>query len=145
MTRRVDDYRTFYKKKKIKEKKFFKRLRDFSLSASVFRVRRNESPDLRAAGAVRQGGQRGEHAVRAEPGPARPGHHILVPGQRARVHGPGRPAVGATATGQRAHRMGGRAEKHAAHSPRQARRFRQLHVRAHVRTISDNQRARGQR
>lgn len=106
---------------------------------------RNESQDLRAAGAVRQGGQRGEHAVRAEPGAARPGHDILVPGQRARVHGPGEPAVDPAAAGERAHRVGGRAEEHAAHSPGPARRLRQLHVHAHVRTISHHQRARGQR
>jgi len=76
---------------------------DFLIVRRFFRVCRNESADLRATGAVRQGGQRGEHAVRAEPGPARPGNHILVSGQRARVHGPGRPAVDPAATGQRAH------------------------------------------
>lgn len=64
---------------------------------------------MRGSRAVRQGGQRGEHAMRAESGPARPGHHILVPGKRARVYGPSEPAVGPAAAGQRAHRMGGRA------------------------------------
>lgn len=100
---------------------------------------------MRASRAVRQGGQRGEHAMRAESGASRPRHHILVPGQRARVHGPGELAVRAAAARQRAHRVGGRSEEHAAHSPRQTNRLRQLHVRAHVRTISHHQRARGQR
>lgn len=117
----------------------------FAHRPSLFCVRRNESADLRAAGAVRQGGQRGEHAVRAEPGPARPGNHILVSGQRARVHGPGRPSVDPAAAGQRAHRMDGRAQEHAAHNPRQTRRLRQLHVHAHVRTISHHQRTRSKR
>lgn len=110
-----------------------------------FSIHRDEGQDLRAAGAVRQRGQRGEHAVRAEPGPARPGHHILVPGQRSRVHGPGEPAVGTAAPGKRAHRVGGRPQEHAAHRPREAHGLRQLHVHAHIWTISHHQRARGQR
>lgn len=108
-------------------------------------IGRNESQDLRAAGAIRQRGQRGEHAVRTQPGTTRPGHHILVSGQRACVHGPGQPSVSPTAPGQRAHRMGRRAQEHAAHSPCQAHRLWQLHVHAHVRTIGHNQRARSQR
>jgi len=117
---------------------------DFLIVRRFCCVRRNESADLWATGAVRQGGQRGEHAVRAEPGPARPGNNILVSGQRARVHGPGRLTVYPAAAGQRAHRMDGRAQEHAAYNPRQACRLRQLHVHAHVRTISHHQRARGQ-
>lgn len=100
---------------------------------------------MRAARAVLQGRQRGDHAVRAEPGSSRSGHHLLVPGQRPRVHGPSEPAVGPAAAGQRPHRVGGRAQEHAAHSPGQAHGLGQLHVYAHVRTISHHQRARGQR
>lgn len=75
---------------------------------------------MRAAGAVLQGRQRGDHAVRAQPGSSRSGHHLLVPGQRSRVHGPGESAIGTAAASQRSHRVGGRTQEHAAHNPGQA-------------------------
>lgn len=111
----------------------------------LYLIHRDAGQDLRTAGAVRKGGQRVEHAVRAEPRPARPGHCVLVFGQHARVRGPGQLAVDPAAAGQCTHRMGGRAEEHAAHSPGPAHRLRKLHVRAHVWAVGRHQRARGQR